>query len=125
MLELSGLGSYSARLAMASGDPDWAEALVQRHGIALAMLYDNAMPQPVPAAWQPVARLVLRNRVVTAVGPSVTFYATRPEAVPEIREALERFAPTLPRGVRLTFTPAEEGAPEMESRHAPGGRAGG
>ena len=103
MLELSGLGSYAARLGAQGGEPDWADKLVHQHGVALAMLYDNAIPRTPPAAWQPVARLVLRNRVVTAVGPSITFYATRPGAAGEIHAALEAFRPGLPPGVHLAF----------------------
>ncbi len=105
MLELSGLGSYAARLGAQGGDPDWADKLARRQGVALAMLYDNAIPLAPPAAWQPVARLVLRGRVVTAVGPSITFYATRPEAVEELRAALARFAPEVPAGARLELAP--------------------
>ncbi len=105
MLDLSGLGSFEARQGAQSADPDWADKLVRRHGVALAMLYDNAIPRTPPAAWQPVARMTLRNRVVTAVGPTITFYATRPEAVGEVRDALGRFTPSLPEGVRLTMLP--------------------
>ena len=105
MLDLSGLGSLEAREAALAAEPDWADKLASRHGVALAMLYDNAIPRTPPAAWRPVARLVLRNRVVTAVGPSITFYATRPEAVAAVQDALGRFAPSLPAGVRLTMLP--------------------
>ncbi len=105
MLDLSGLGSLEAREAALLAEPDWADKLVGKHGVALAMLYDNAIPRTPPAAWRPVARLVLRNRVVTAVGPSITFYATRPDAVEAVEQALVRFQPSLPAGVRLTMLP--------------------
>jgi hypothetical protein len=104
MLDLSGLGSYDAWRARLGGDPAWADRLLRQHGIGLAMLYDNSPPRPQPD-WQPVGRLQLRGRLVTAVGPSVTFYATRPEAVPQLRAALAHFAPTLPRGASLTLLP--------------------
>lgn len=106
MLDLSGLGSFEARQGALSADPDWAGKLVGRHGVALAMLYDNAIPRTVPGDWQPLARLTLRNRVVTAVGPSITFYATKPDAVAAVRDALLRFRPNLPNGVVLGFVPA-------------------
>ena len=105
MLDLSGLGSLEARQGAQSADADWADKLALRHGVALAMLYDNAIPRTPPAAWQPVARLTLRTRVVTAVGPSITFYAIRPEAAAAVHDALDRFAPSLPAGVRLTMLP--------------------
>ena len=98
MLELSGLGSEDARQVGAA--PGWADDLARRHNVGLAMLYDNATPA-APAGWQPIARLLLRERVVTAVGPSVTFYATRPDEVVPIRAALNSFAPSLPHGAVL------------------------
>jgi hypothetical protein len=100
VLELSGLGSEEARQGAGHVAPDWVDQLVRRHGVDLAMLYDNADPK-APADWQAVARLRLRERVVTAVGPVVTFYATRPEAVVPIRAALAKFAPSLPPGAIL------------------------
>jgi hypothetical protein len=68
------------------------------------MLYDNALPLP-PPAWRPVAKLRLRARVVTVVGPVVTFYATGPEEVAPIRAALAGLAPRLPRGAILDLLP--------------------
>ena len=104
MLELSGLGSEEARQAAGhggtAGAADWADRLARRHDVDLALLYDNAEPKP-PPGWQPVARLRLRERVITAVGPTVTFYATRPEAVAPIQAALAEFALTLPHGAIL------------------------
>ena len=100
MLDLSGLASEPARAGAASGAPDWAGALVRERGIDLAMLYDNALPAP-GAGWQRVGRLRLRARAVTVVGPSVTFWATRPEAVAPIRAALAGLAPELPPGAIL------------------------
>ena len=51
--------------------------------------------------------MTLRHRVVTAVGPTITFYATRPDAVGAVHDALGRFTPSLPNGVALTMVPAE------------------
>lgn len=100
MLELSGLGSEQARLGRGTGET--LEALARERGVDLAMLYDNAAPTP-PASWTRVATLRLRGRVISAVGPSVSFYATRPEAVAGLTAAVSRFALGLPRGA--TFDP--------------------
>lgn len=101
MAELSGLGSEDARKHGSSrdqvGNTEWLNQLARSHDVGLAILYDNATPSPA-TDWQPVARLRLRGRVVSAVGPTVTFYATRPDAVALIRRAVAGFAPTLPAG---------------------------
>jgi hypothetical protein len=105
MLELSGLGSEEARRGAATpGSTAWMETLAARQGVGVAMLYDNALPLP-PPSWRPVAKLRLRARVVTVVGPVVTFYATAPEEVAPIRAALTELAPRLPRGAILEMLP--------------------
>ncbi|MDB5375190.1 MAG: hypothetical protein JWP04_3832 [Belnapia sp.] len=111
MLDYSGLASEEARrnLADPTGAPvDWVEQLARRHEIALAMLYDVAGPA-APASWSPVARLRLRGRVITAVGSTITFYATQPESIPDIMSALQRFAPSLPRGAEFDLQWAAQG----------------
>jgi hypothetical protein len=104
MLELSGLGSEEARRGAATPGTEWMERLAARHDVGVAMLYDNAGPQP-PPSWLPVAKLRLRARVVTVVGPVVTFYATTPEEVAPVRAALAELVPRLPRGAILDMVP--------------------
>jgi hypothetical protein len=103
MLELSGLGSEAARHGNgAKGSVDWMDELARRHDVGLAMLFDDATPR-VPAGWQPLARLRLRQRVVSAAGSVVTFYAVQPEEAARILQGLHDMAPTLPRGAELEF----------------------
>ncbi|MBX6744874.1 MAG: hypothetical protein IRY87_22820 [Acetobacteraceae bacterium] len=107
MLELSGLGSEEARRAKANAaGPDWMDDLARRHDVGLAMLYDSLSPK-VPGGWQPVARLRLKQRVVSAPGSTITFYATRSGEAETILAGLKQMAPSLPRGAILDFlTPA-------------------
>ena len=100
MLELSGLGSEEARLGRAT--PEHLVDLARSHDVDLAILYDNALPIP-PPSWIRVATLRLRGHVVSVVGPSVGFYATRQDAVAELAVAVSQFASTLPLGA--TFDP--------------------
>ena len=100
MLELSGLGSEEARRGGATRGH--LADLARAHDVDLAILYDNALPVP-PQSWIRVATLRLRGRVVSAVGPSVGFYATRRDTVAELTAAVSRFAATLPPGA--TFDP--------------------
>jgi hypothetical protein len=101
VLDLGGLGSEAARVGsqQSGGDPAWMEALAQRHGVKLAITYADRFAR-LPSAWVPVAQLILAGRPVI-VRNTVTFYATTPVAIPELREALAKFAPTLPAGVDL------------------------
>ena len=100
MLELSGLGSEEARRGGAT--PEHLADLARAHDVDLAILYDNAVPVP-PPSWIRVATLRLRGRVISAVGPSVGFYATRRDTVADLTAAVSRFAVTLPPGA--TFDP--------------------
>lgn len=103
VLDLWGLGSQEARHVRWEAAPGWLDALARGHDVDLAMFYPRWFSGQVPSGWTAVARLVLLERRVSAGGHAVTLYATRPEAVPRIREALVRFAPTLPQGARLDW----------------------
>jgi hypothetical protein len=109
VLDLSGAGSDAAREAIARGrGPGWVQPMVADHKIGLAMIYPNLVPA-LPTSWQPLARLDISGTVHTVPGPSVVFYSTNPASRDAIVADLERFAPTLPAGVRLRMgvTPEE------------------
>ena len=105
VLDLWGLGSEDARLAR-RGDPTgaWMKTLADRHGVGLAMIYDDWFPAR-PASWIRVAALRLAGPQESAGGDVVTLYATAPDRVAAIDRALDRWAPTLPPGVALTRGP--------------------
>lgn len=112
ILDVWGLVSAEARAVRLSPDgpqPGWADALVRDKGIQVAMVYEDWLREGIGAGWTPVADLVWTGRQRGLGGLRVTLFATVPGAVPELREALNRFAPTLPEGAVVEFRQAGEG----------------
>ena len=96
---LEALGYFEKRKEL---NADWMEKLVDRDGIKLAILY-KFYYHVFPKDWTVIGELHLGRRRVIAAFPVVTFYATGPESVPEIRALLGEFSKTLPPGVKLTL----------------------
>jgi hypothetical protein len=101
VLDLWGLGSETVRTLRATGsmDADAVAVLTDKAGVDFAMIYGNLFEGAIPDHWRLMA--VLKGEAVTAAGGEVLFYATRASAIPDMREALVRFAPTLPPRVTL------------------------
>lgn len=97
VLDLWGLASPQALKArMRHEDPAWMNVLAEKHGVGLAMIYSAWFPE-LPAGWKKVGALRLSRKLITPAGGEVSIYATKPEFVPEITEALNRFRKSLPR----------------------------
>jgi hypothetical protein len=62
----------------------------------------------IPTAWERIGTLTFSGPRITPADKTVTFFATRKQAGPSIRIALQAFASTLPTGVSLSF---ESGRP--------------
>lgn len=108
VLDLWGLGSQEARKARrAPGGavPGWADALVRRHNVDYAMIYTRLFPNALGPGWHEVARLKVAGETGAVDGNVVAIYATRPGAVPALRDALAAFAPTLPDGATIELLP--------------------
>ncbi|WP_343081206.1 hypothetical protein [Ostreiculturibacter nitratireducens] len=106
VLDLWGLASDEARqLRLTGDDPRWVGTLAAEHGVGVAMVYDSWVGDYVGEDWVKLGSLDLRIPRAVLGGWVVTFYATSPELVPELTEALREFAPTLPD--RSVFTFAE------------------
>ncbi len=119
VLDMVGLGSEAARVARtkarsgnrpadlnplfatATDDVAWMDRLVRQHRVDCAMIYTSWFPTQ-PTDWIRVATLELDRKTVAAFDRTVTIFATTPAALPELEDALKRFAPTLPSGVTLT-----------------------
>jgi hypothetical protein len=101
IVDIVGLGSEKIRRLRRDGQltPEAVAALAA--DVKLAVVYADWLP--VPAGWQPVAVLHLDRRRVSAAENDVTIFAVRPDDRPQIVAALQRFAPTLPRGARLLW----------------------
>jgi len=98
ILDIWGLGSYTALKNRADTNPAWMQQLAKKHGTNLAMIY---LREPLPVNWKKVATLRLGHRRTTVSEANVAFYALNDETVPEIQEALEAFSESLPSGVVL------------------------
>ena len=97
VLDLSGLASEEARRGRASSQTaGWMDELLAAHDIGLAII-DNGDDPMVPESWTEVAELRSGNDMLH----HAVFYARRPEDRAAIDEALARFQPSLPAGVRL------------------------
>ena len=106
VLDLWGLGSEEARIARrGSSSGAWMKILADRHELGLAMVYATWFAD-IPASWIRVADLHLTGPRESAGSDDVSFYATGPDRVGAIEDALDRWAPTLPEGVLLTRRPA-------------------
>jgi hypothetical protein len=121
VLDLWGLASAEARrIRLSDPPPGGAQPLVEAQGVDLAMIYDHWLEDARGPGWVRLGTLQMDyapprmersgiNRRHVALGSrQVAFYATRPEAVPALRAALDAWAGSLPPGA--VFVPAEEGA---------------
>jgi hypothetical protein len=81
--------------------PDWMDQAARAHGVDLAMLYerDTDLAREIPPGWTVLGRLRLGAPPIV-LADTVTLYATRAEAVPSLRAAIDAWAPGLPPGVR-------------------------
>jgi len=98
-LDLMGLASrdVAAHLRAGTYGTRALEDLIRRHGVKVAIVYDNWIR--IPDTWQRVGRWRIQDNVVTG-GDTVSLYALDPAEAPRLAEALRRFAPRLPRSVQ-------------------------
>lgn len=104
VLDLWGLASARALEARTNRtDPLWADKLAQDYNVGAAMIHRHWLADHIPPNWEPVARLKLTIPIGTLGGNIVTIYATRPESLIPLGDALRAFAPTLPASATLEF----------------------
>ncbi len=98
-LDLMGLASrdVAAQLRAGTYGARALDELIRRHGVKVAIVYDNWIR--IPESWQRVGRWRIQDDVVTG-GDTVSFYAIDPAEAPRLSEALRRFAPRLPKTVQ-------------------------
>jgi hypothetical protein len=88
--------------------PEFWEALVQRRGVDVVVVYPLTLYRVVPDSWIQVGTIGVDRFVSTAPGPRLTVLATRPEAVDRLHDSLEDFRAALPPGARITLNPLAE-----------------
>jgi hypothetical protein len=108
VLDLYGLGSEEVRqmrMAHAYGPAQMAE-LVDKHHVALIMLYEAWFHGGTPSTWRKVAVLHSVHNIVASLD-SVTFFVPPSTDARDVIAALKRFNDTLPDGTQI-FLPAED-----------------
>ncbi len=100
ILDIWGLGSYTALSHRDNENVGWMDTLAKEHNINMAIIYPR---KTLPENWKRIAVLSLGHRRTTVSGPRVGFYSTNPETEPSARDALQAFASTLPPKVKLVF----------------------
>jgi hypothetical protein len=104
VLDLWGLGSESARQArLVTHEPGWMDRLTRAHGIGVAMIYPEWFGAALPGHWQLLGVLRTTHPAVTSSYDHVSIFATSPEAAPEARAALTRFAQTVAPDAHIDF----------------------
>jgi hypothetical protein len=102
VLDLYGLACREAMLKNRSRKSHaWMETLAEQRGVELVMLYDWWLLRDIPAHWVKVGELYLSQPAPYLGGNVVSFYATHLEKAHTLREQLEAFRATLPKGVTL------------------------
>jgi hypothetical protein len=101
VLDLWGLGSETVRKQRAAKqfNADAIMDLANKADVDFAMVYQRWFKDSIPDSWCLMA--VLKGEAVSVANEEVNFYATRASAVADMRDALDRFAPTLPSRVTL------------------------
>ena len=96
VLDLFGLGSTEAlKYRTTKSAPGWGGPLAKRHGVRFAMVYDSWMHEAIGEDWVRIGDLVLDGDRGFVGDRKVGFYATSPEYVPQILDALHEWVPTL------------------------------
>jgi hypothetical protein len=102
VLDLEGLASPEVARTR-DKTADWLEEIVKRHGVRLAIVYADSYN--IPASWIPLANMCETEPAQIIGENCVIFYSTSADSTDAIREALLRFAPTLPGGVDFKLDP--------------------
>lgn len=108
VLDLPGLASEEARSARARNEAGWVDRLSKKHGIALAMVYDQYLSGQIPDTWTLAARLHLGRPRVVVAGDVVSIYAVDASTLPAVLADLHGFADGLPDEARLEFVAVTE-----------------
>lgn len=105
VLDLWGLGSEVARTSrydFPSAGPFLRE-MAARHGVAFAMIYPRWFIDDIPGEWCRIADL--RTSQISSAYEEVSFYLIDRDLEGRMRDALDRFGPTLPAGASLEAHP--------------------
>ena len=107
VLDLWGLASTEVlKLRLGAPADGWADPLMARHGVDVAIIYEAWLGRALGSGWVPVADLTMDQKIGKLGDWRVTFYAATPARAGQLRSKLTEFAPSLPKGTGLTFRDA-------------------
>ena len=104
VLDLFGLGSTEAlNNRITKTEPGWGGPLAKRHDVRFAMIYDSWMHEVVGENWVRIGSLVLEEDLGFVGDSKVAFYATSPEYVEQVLDALREWVPKLHSGTHFEY----------------------
>lgn len=104
VVDLAGLGNRAALMARRDWrGPEWMDRMAADAGADVALVYESWYPE-LPEGWVKLAELRMQGPRITPSDTVVSVFAREPAVTASVREALARFAPTLPAGVRLEMS---------------------
>ncbi|NDW52841.1 hypothetical protein [Aliiroseovarius sp. PrR006] len=96
VLDLWGLASYRAlKTRMENPYDGWTGDLTDEANIDLAIVYDGWFEDGLGKNWVKVGTLRYSYHIGFLGGRDVSYYATRPEAAPELRRLIAEFSPNV------------------------------
>jgi hypothetical protein len=104
VLDFWGLANREAlTLRTDHSNPRWMSTVARRHGVEVAMIYDDWFAPDLPPSWVKLGELRLGRRRVTPASSAVSFYAVDASAAAAASAALRRFGPTVPGDAVFVF----------------------
>jgi hypothetical protein len=110
--DVFGLGDYEVleewqRVDGRPKAPFWEDIMLRR-GVDVVAVYPLTLFKVVPDSWIAVGSIGVDHPISTAPGAALDIYATRPEAVAGIKQALEEFRDDVPAGTEVIVNPLAE-----------------
>ncbi|NKB27724.1 MAG: hypothetical protein GKR99_09280 [Rhodobacteraceae bacterium] len=104
VLDLYGLANDAARRArIFDPTPGWAGPMVDRHDVAVIMIYDSFIKAGISPDWQPLGKLVMLRAAGYVGDAEVSFYAATTEDVESAQKALNSWVSDLPPDACFVF----------------------
>lgn len=106
VLDLWGLGSIEAlEMRQNAENSEWMSTLTNQKNVKLAMIYDDWFSD-IPKDWHKIGELSFTKLWLPPSKVSVSFYSVDCNSYSNTLDSIERFRPTLPKGVKFQFAPS-------------------
>ncbi|WP_152976662.1 hypothetical protein [Herpetosiphon geysericola] len=102
-LDLFGLSNIDVIDYRRTNSPNWMETIASQYDVNLIMIYDSWFKTYLPSDWTQIGKLHLESRYASVEEPDVSFYVRDPNTSAQVRQLLEQFSQTLPKGTEFRF----------------------